>query len=190
MYLCVRSFNKHAAVAAITVALLLSGCVISAVPDRVPAQKDISQKNLTGSSLVVMSSSQDASAYPILTEMGVDVGFVGDRQAWSRKLAEALAFELARKGAVLNSTASLKLTVTVTSVTLVQSGEINQFKVKVSASSSKGWVKNYEASAEATTGAFETVDSMTRRLAGLSLAEVTKTILDDRDFLVQVGKKS
>jgi uncharacterized lipoprotein YajG len=190
MYLCVRSFNKHVAIAAVTVALLLSGCVISAVPDRVPAQKNISQKSLTGSSLVVMSSSQDASPYPILTETGADVGFVGDRQVWSRKLAEALSFELARKGAVLRSTASLKLNVAVTSVTLVQTGDINQFNVKVSASSSKGWVKNYEASAEATTGVFETVDSMIRRLAGLSLAEVTKTILDDSDFLVQVTKKS
>jgi uncharacterized lipoprotein YajG len=186
MYFCVRSFNKHVAIAAITV-VLLSGCVISAVPDRVPAQAGISGKSFTGVSMVVMSASRDASPYPILTETGVDVGFVGDRQAWSKKLAEALACELARKGAELRSNASLKLSVAVTSVTLVQTGEVNRFKVTVSASSSKGWVKNYEASAEATTGVFETVDRMTRRLAGLSLAEVTKAILDDQDFLAQAG---
>ena len=137
--------------ASITGMLLLIGCTVTAVPERVPMQKGSLEKDLTGVSLVVMSGIRDASPYPILTETGVDVGFVGDRQIWSRKLTEALAGELARKGAVLRSTAPLKLSVAVTEVTLAQTGEINQFKVKVSASSSRGWAKDYEASAEAQT---------------------------------------
>ena len=70
-----------------------------------------------------------------------------------------------------------------TGVTLAQAGEINRFTVKVRASSSRGWSREYEASAEAETGVFETVDSMTRRLAGTSLAEVNKVMLNDRDLL-------
>jgi hypothetical protein len=159
------------------------------VPDRVPAQKGALQQNLTGVSLVVQNASRDAAPYPILTETGVDVGFVADRQAWSKKLVEALSSELARKGAALRSTAFLKLSVAVISVTQVQTGENRQFKVKVSASSSGGWAKDYEASAEATASAFETVDSMSKRLAGLSLAEVIKVMLDDPDFLAQLGKR-
>ena len=182
-----RSLYKHAA-AAVIAGVVLSGCVITADPDRVPMQKAGLQQNLTGLSLSVQSAGRDALPGPILTETGVDVGFVGDRQAWSRKLTEALAGELARKGAVLRATAPLKLSIAVTGVTLVQTGEVNQFKVKVTASSSRGWTKNYEASSEATAGVFETMDSMTRRLAGQSLAEVNKVILSDRDFLAQFGK--
>jgi uncharacterized lipoprotein YajG len=181
-----RSLNRLIAAAVLAGAAMLNGCAITAVPGQVPAQKGMRQQNLTGVSLVVLSASQDASPYPILTEAGVDVGFVYDRRTWSGKLAEALAGELARNGAVLRTTASLKLSVAVKEVTVVQAGEINQFKVKVSASSSRGWSKDFEASAEATTGAFETVDSMTRRLAGMSLAGVIKVMLDDRDFLAQL----
>jgi uncharacterized lipoprotein YajG len=183
----IRSLNEHIASVIAGALLLLSGCVVTAVPDRVPMQKGVLQQNLAGVSLVVVSGSRDASPYPILTETGVDVGFVGDRRKWSRKLTEALAGELARKGAVLRSTASLKLSVAVTEVTLVQTGEINRFKVKVAASTSRGWAKDYEASSEAQTGVFETVDSMTRRLAGQSLAEVNKAMLNDRDLLAQLG---
>ena len=165
----------------------MSGCVVTAVPDRVPLQKGMLQQNLAGVSLVVMSASRDASPYPILTDAGVDVGFVGDRQAWSKKLAEALAGELARKGASLRSTATIKLSVEVTEITLVQTGEANQFKVKVSASAS-GWTKDYEASAETTTGFFETVDGMSHRLAGMSLAGIVKSMLEDPAFLAQLGR--
>jgi len=170
-------------------ALLFCGCVVTAVPDRVPAQKGAQQQNLSGVSLMVQSSSRDAAPYPILTETGVDVGFLADRQTWSKKLAEALSSELARKGADLRSTATLKLSVAVTAVTLYQAGESTRFKVKVSASSSGGWAKDYEASAETTAGALETVDGMSHRLAGLSLAEVIKVMLNDPEFLTQVGKR-
>jgi hypothetical protein len=184
-----RTFNKRCAAAVLTGALLLNGCAVIAVPDRVPMQKGTIQKDLAGASLVVLSSARDASPFPILTEKGVDVGFVGNRQAWSRKLADALSSELARKGAALRATASLKLSVAVTAVTLEQTGEINRFTVKISASSSRGWAKDYEASAEATTGFFETVDNMTRRLAGLSVAGVVKVMLDDPSFMAQFGTR-
>ena len=184
-----RSFIKRVAAAVITGALLLSGCVITVVPNRVPMQKGILQQNLAGVSLAVLSANQDASRYPIPTETGVAVGFVVDRQTWSRKLAEALAGELARKGAAVRMDASLKLSVAVKEITLVQADESMQFKVKVSASSSREWTKDYEASAEATTGFFETVDRMTQRLASLSLAEVIKVMVNDRDFLAQFSKR-
>lgn len=183
------SINKHIAAAVITGALLLSGCVGIVVPDRVPVQKGTRQQNLAGISLAVLSGSRDASPYPILSEKGVDVGFEADRKVWSKKLTEALASELARKGAALRPGASLKLRVAVTGITLVQTGEINQFKVKVSASSSRGWAKDYEVSAEATAGFFESLDSMTKRLASLSVAEVVKVMLDDGDFLAQLGNR-
>ena len=188
MNIRVRLLNKYIAGVFVAGSVLLSGCVITADPDRVPMQKTGFMQDLSGVSLVVMSAGRDASPGPILTEKGVDVGFVGDRQIWSRKLSDALAGELARKGAALRVSAPFKLSVAVTEVTLVQTGEINQFKVKVSATSSKGWAKDYEASAEAKTGVFETVDSMTRRLAGQSLAEINKAILADREFLTQLGK--
>ena len=184
-----RSFNKNIFAVVMTGALLLCGCVVTAVPDRVPAQKGAQQQNLSGVSLMVQSSSRDAAPYPILTEAGVGVGFLADRQTWSKKLAEALSSELARKGAVLRSTASLKLSVAVTAITLNQTGESSQFKVKVSASSSGGWAKDYEASAETTTGAVETVDGMSHRLAGLSLSEAIKVILNDPEFMTQLGKR-
>lgn len=175
--------NRYLAAVAVMGALLSGACTVKAIPDRVPMQTDSRQKDLAGVSLAVVNAVRDASPHPILTGTGVDVGFVGDRQLWSRKLSEALAAELARKGASLQANARLRLSVAVTGVTLAQAGEINRFTVKVRASSSRGWSREYEASAEAVTGVFETVDSMTRRLAGSSLAEVNKVMLNDRDLL-------
>jgi len=177
------------AAAAVTGTLLLGGCAVTAVPDRVPLQTGAPEKNLNNVTLVVLNAGQDASPYPILTDKGVDVGYVGDRKKWSQKLTEALAGELARKGAVLRADGSLKLSVAVKEVTLVQTGEADQFKVKASVTSSSGWAKDYEASAETETGAFETVDTMARRLAGMSLAEVNKAILNDPEFQGQLNKR-
>jgi hypothetical protein len=175
--------------AAVTLALFLGGCGIMIVPDQVPAQKDARERRLAGVSLTMLYRGQKASVYPILTSTGVDVGYAGDLNVWSKKLAEALGRELARKGAELRTNAHLKLTVSVTGITLLQTGEAKQFTVKVWASSSGGWSKHYEASAEITSGVFETQESMTNRLAGLSLARVIKVMLEDRDFLVQLGAK-
>ncbi|MHB8845764.1 MAG: hypothetical protein ACYC7L_13575 [Nitrospirota bacterium] len=176
-------FSRYLAAVVVLSAMASGACTVKAIPDRVPMQTDSRQKDLTGVSLVVLNAVRDASPHPILTRTGVDVGFEGDRQAWSRKLSEALAAELARKGAALQANARLKLSVAVTEVTLAQAGEVNRFTVKVRASSSRGWSREYEAAAEAETGVFETVDSMTRRLAGTSLAEVNKVMLNDRDLL-------
>lgn len=182
-------FNRHLAAVVVMGVLFAGGCTVKAVPDRVPMQTGSHRQDLTGVSLVVLNAGRDGSPYPILTRSGVDVGFVGDRQIWSRKLSEALAGDLARRGAALRANARLKLSVAVTEVTLEQAGEINRFTVKVKASSSRGWAKDYEASSEAETGALETVDSMTRRLAGTSLAEVNRVMLNDRDLLAHLGKQ-
>ena len=111
----------------IACAVLCAGCAVTAHPDRIPPVRDAGPASLADIAVIVQSAQQDASPYPILTSSGVDVGFVADRKAWSRKTAEALADELARRGAQLRTTAPLKLGVAVTSITLTQTGENDQF---------------------------------------------------------------
>ena len=118
-----KSFSACIVAAAFTGALI-SGCVVTAVPDRVPLQKGMLQQNLAGVSLVVMSASPGCLSLPDSDRSGRRRRVRGRSAGMVvKKLAEALAGELARKGASLRSTASLKLSVEVTEITLVQTGE-------------------------------------------------------------------
>ncbi len=175
-------------IAALTIActMLCTGCMVTAHPDRIPPVRDAGPASLAGIAVVVQSAQQDASPYPILTSAGADVGFVADRKAWSRQTAEALAGELARRGAQLSVTAPLKLGVAVTSITLTQTGGNNQFTVNVRMTASSGWSKDYQGSAEAATGMFESVDRMSQRLAGIVLAKAIRAMLEDPEFVKQL----
>jgi len=173
----------------ISCTMLCTGCVVTAHPDRIPPVRDAGPASFSGTAVLVQSVEQDASPYPILTSTGVDVGFVADRKAWSRQTAEALAGELARRGAQIRTTAPLKLGVAVTSIALPQTGKNNQFTVNVRITASSGWSKDYQGSAEAVTGMFETVDGMSHRLSGIVLSQAIRAMLEDPEFVGQLRKR-
>ena len=185
-----NSFNRSIAAAAMTGALFLSGCMTTTVvPNGVPLQKGNQPHDVGGDTLEVMSGSRESAPYEILMPSGLDLGFTTSRQAWSRRLADTLAGELARRGASLRVNAGLKLKVSVESITLAQSREIYGFTVKVRDSTSTGWSKEYEASAETRINAFEFMDHLSRRLAGQALANVIKAMVEDPEFLSQIRKR-
>ncbi len=184
-----KKLMRFFAAAVMSANMLLSGCVTSVIPSEVPAQGGGRQEDLAGVILEVVSGSREPAPYKILTESGLNLGFTADRQVWSRKLADALAAELARRGARVRLNASLKLNVAVESVTLAQTEDTYRFNVKAGVSSTGGWTKEYDASAETTVGVFESVAGMSRRLAGQALANVVKTMAEDPDFLSRLGKR-
>jgi len=160
------------------------------VPQRVPMQKNGAQNSLAAVSLEVQSGASDGTPYEILNERGAYLGFKANRQEWSKKLSEALAQELARRGAMVRVSAALKLTVAVESITMSQSDMVTRFNVQARAASSGGWSKGYQASSETGAGAFESADSIAGRLAGQTLAGVIKAILDDPEFLSQINRQA
>ncbi len=118
-----------------------------------------------------------------------DSGLRGDRQAWSGKLVETLARELARRGARVSSTASITLSVALPEITFVQTRELYQIKVKVAVSSSIVWSTDYEGIAGVSVNSVWTIAGATDQLAGRALAEAVKAMLEDSEFLKQLERR-
>jgi hypothetical protein len=106
------------------------------MPKNMPLVREAEEVSLSGVSVIVTNAEKDAVEHDILTDKGEDSGLRGDRQAWSGKLVETLARELARRGARVSSTASLTLSVALPKITFVQTRELYKVKVKVAVSSS------------------------------------------------------
>ena len=170
--------------------LVLTGCGVKVMPNTVPVIKNIETPPMNGVSLIVVNVEKDSSDFQILNDKGQNLGFVANKQAWSKKLVESLAGELAKRGAHVRAGASLTLSIALPEIIFNQIRDRYQFKVKAAVTSPTGWSKAYEGNAESGPGFFESAESLTNRLAGLALADAVKAMLSDAEFLAQVsGKK-
>jgi hypothetical protein len=188
--------NKiHAAAKRLAVAALLcatamfAGCSYTVMPHTVPPVKDYEALSLKEVSILVKNAEQDLSVYAIPTETGVKSSLKTNRHAQSKLLVEALAAELAKRGAHLSSRAALTLSLALPEITFTQTKELFQIKVKALASSSTGWSKNYEGMAETSRSGSESVNAMLNRLDGRALAETIKAMLGDSEFLEQLTSR-
>jgi hypothetical protein len=170
-------------------AALLASCIVVVLPKDVPLARTANPGSYNGASLIVTNSEKDAASTAIRDDAGSKQGFTANRQAWSRKLVEAMARELARRGAQVRAGASVTIDIAVPEITITQLRDDFRCKVKVRAGSSAGWTKLYEAVAQTSVGSFEPLESMADRLAGLALTEAVKVILGDPEFAAQAGKK-
>jgi hypothetical protein len=170
-------------------AALLGGCSYTAMPKNVPMIKEPDASTLTGVSVIVTNAETDATESDVLTDRGESSGFLANRQAWSRKLVEALARELARRGAHVRGDAPLRLSVALPEIIFIETREQIQFKVKVAVSSSTGWTKNYEGVAGSERRRIGSVSEAADRLAGLALAEAIRAMLVDGEFVSQLAPK-
>lgn len=168
-------------------AAMLVGCSITVMPNNVPLIKGFETRSLKGVSLIVANAEKDATEYDIRNDRGDNSGLRTNRRAWSAKLVESLAGELARRGARVESHASLTLSITLPEIIFTQTRDLYQFKVKVLVSSSRVWSKNYEGIAESGLIGIESTTSMTNRLAGQALQEAVKAMLDDAEFLARLS---
>jgi hypothetical protein len=167
---------------------VFGGCSYTVMPRSIPSLKDASS-SLTGASLIVTSAEKDATTYAIRTDTGDSSALRANRQAWSNMLVETLAGELAKRGARISSRAPLMLGLALPEIIFAQQNKLYQIRVKVLVSSSSGWQKNFEGSAESGAYGFESTVSLMNRLAGLALAQSVKAMLSDEDFLTQVRGK-
>jgi hypothetical protein len=178
---------KRGAVASLICgAALLAGCSHTAFPKNLPLIKEYEAVSLTGVSLIVTNAEKDSAEHDILTDEGEKSGFRANRQAWSKRLVEALARELARRGAQVRSDAPVTLDLTLPEVTFTQTKALYQFRVKVVVSSSTGWSKNYEGVAGSNRYGVWSASAEADRLAGQALAEVVKAMLGDAGFLAHL----
>ncbi len=166
-------------------AVILSGCSYTAMPKNVPTMTGTETISLSGVSVIVTNAEKDSTEYKILTDGKDDSGFRANRAAWSKKLVEALARELARRGAKVRSNAPVKLSLTLPEITFIESKTEYQFKVKVVVSSSKGWSKTYEGTAGTSRYRATSMAAEADQLAGETLAEAVKAMLGDAEFLAQ-----
>ncbi|HTG02271.1 MAG TPA: hypothetical protein VK654_16945 [Nitrospirota bacterium] len=167
---------------------LAVSCTVAVKPGVVPGVKGINNVSLKGVSLIVVNGEKDALPFEIPNEKGQKIGITANKQAWTGKLVEALSGELAKRGAQIRSKAPLQLTLAIPEIVFSMPGNSYQFTVKVAASSSKGWSKNFEGTGQTTSGLLESTTALTDRLAGLALSEAVKAMLSDADFLKQLNQ--
>ena len=168
--------------------VLLAGCSYTALPNNVPPSAgyvDLSLKNI---SVIVKNAEENTSTEEILTDQGELSGFQANRQLWSKKLVESLAAELARRGAMVRSNAPVKLSIALPEITMLQTTNLYQFRVKVLVVSSKGWSKTYEGVAGGDINSVWSVTSAAAQWSGQALAEAIKAMMHDREFLAALGK--
>jgi uncharacterized lipoprotein YajG len=166
---------------------LLASCSYTVMPKSAPPVKEFSDLSLKDAFLIVTNAEKDASLYSIPNENGKNTALRTNRQKWSTLLVEALAGELAKRGARVSSRAALTMSLAVPEITFTQTRELSRYTVKVLVSSSTGWSKNYAVTAQAGPQGMETVTAMADRLAGQSLAEAVKAMLGDAEFTAQLG---
>lgn len=171
------------------IAGLAASCSVAVKPGNVPRVKGIDNVSLKGVALIVVNAEKNSTPYEIPNEKGQKLGIIANRQAWSGKLVEALSGELARRGAEIRAKAPLQIKAALPDIVFSMPDNSYRFTVKVSVSTSKGWSKTYEGTAESGTGLLESTTSLTERLAGAALSEAVKAILGDPEFLKQAGRK-
>lgn len=182
---------KQCAVAVlICITAPLAGCSYTVMPKNIPPVKDYESLSLQDVSLIVTNAEKDSTEYAVPTEKGTKSALRMNRRAGSKLLVEALANELAKRGAQLRSRAALTLSLSLPEITFIQTKELFQLKVKALVSSSTGWSKNFEGAAETGRSGAESVNAMVNRLAGQALADTIKAMLGDAEFLAQLSKKS
>jgi hypothetical protein len=185
-----RSVIVHHAVAGLIIcAALIAGCTYAVIPNAVPPEKGFDKQSLAGITLLVVNEEKSAREYDILDDKGQKQGITANRQAWSNTLVEGVASELARRGAQVRAKAPLMLGISLPEITFNQHHNNYQFKVKVVVSSSHGWTKTYEATAESGAGLFETFEAVTGRLSGQVLAEAVKVMFSDTEFIAHIAGK-
>ncbi|HUK99718.1 MAG TPA: hypothetical protein VLX29_02560 [Nitrospirota bacterium] len=170
-------------------AMLLAGCSVKVTPNNVPLITNVETPRMSGVSLLVVNVEKDSSDSRILNDKGHSLGFVANKQAWSKKLVEALASELAKRGAHIRANNTLTLSIALPEIVFNQIQDKYQFKVKAVVTSSTGWSKNYDGMAESGLGLFESADTLAKRVAGRALADAVKAMLSDTEFLAQVTDK-
>ena len=119
------SFVKKGALALVLGGVvLLSGCAVKVMPENVPSVRGARTKSFAGVAVAIVNAERDASSYDIPTDKGQKLGFIGNRQVWSRKLVDNLSGELARRGARVAPRAPMKLAVSLPEITLIEHDQL------------------------------------------------------------------
>lgn len=171
---------------AVFMVLFATGCTYMTVPDPVPLLNNMPGSSLNGVSVLPVNAEQDASLSRIPTAEARDSVFKASRQAWSRKLIESLARELARRGATVGPGARVQLNISLPEIVFVETRDVYQFRVKASVLSFGGWSRNYTGVAGVNAQSVFSLEKDANRLAGLALANAIREMLRDEEFLRQL----
>jgi len=169
--------------------VMLAGCSYTTMPRNVPAITGLDTVSLSGVFVTIANAEKDFNEYVVLTPEKDDSGFRANRNAWSGKLVESLARELAKRGAQVRSKAPVKLSLSLPEIIFIECKTEYQFSVKVNVSSSKGWSKTYDGTAGMSRYRVANMAAEADPLAGEALAEAVKAMLGDAEFLAQLAEK-
>lgn len=166
--------------------VLISGCSYTVKPRNLPSVGGNQAISLAGVTVLLVNAEKNPTETAIPTDKKSSSGLKASRQAWARQLVEAVAGELARRGAQVRASAKIVLGISLPDITFKQDREASKFVVTAQVSSATGWSKTYEGTAKAEG---LSSPSETDRLAAMALADAARAILADAEFQAQLLKR-
>jgi hypothetical protein len=164
----------------------LPGCSYTVKPGNLPSAGANQEISFSGVTVLLVNAEKSAAETAVTADGRSSSGLKANRQTWSKKLVEAAAGELARRGAQVRANAKLVLSISLPDIIFKEDREASQFTVKAQVNSSTGWSKVYEGSAKAEG---LSSPSETDRLAARALADAAKAMLNDAEFQAQLLKR-
>ena len=169
---------------------LLGGCSSYVVmPKGLPPARGVDALSLSAVTLIVVNAEKDSAEHDILTPQRARTGLRGNRQAWAKRLVEALSRELALHGARVRSDAPLVLSLSLPEITFNETRDQIRFTVRAVVSSSAGWTKEYAGDAASDVASVGSLSTEADRLAGQALADAVRRMLNDTAFLAHLGSR-
>ncbi len=165
---------------------MLQSCSYTALPRSVPIIREMEGDSFQGISVLVTNAEPDAAERPIPAETKKSSAFKANKRAWSQKLVESLAGELARRGADIRVSAPVIMSVAVPEIVIIETRELLGLKAKAAVTVTSGWTKEFEGAAKTETAGVSSASAEMDRLAGRALSEIIKQIISDAELLEQL----
>ena len=165
--------------------LILQSCSYTAIPRSVPMVREMDGLSFKGISVLVTNAETDAAEQSIPTETKRSSAFKANKRAWSQKLVESLAGELARRGADIRVSAPIVLSVALPKIVFTESRELVELRARAAVTLS-GWTKEFEGTAKKKTSGVYSVSEEMDRLAGQALSDIITQIISDAELSAQL----
>jgi hypothetical protein len=165
---------------------LATACSYTVIPATLPASAVDQITACSDSSILIRNAEANSMDSPIRRDGNGRSDLRTSRKAWSNKIVEYLAAELARQGCRVQANAGLVVSISLPDIILKEDLPAAQFTVKMLAASSTGWSKTYEGTAKTNR---VSASSDADLLIVQAFGETARKMLNDAEFQEQLLRK-
>jgi hypothetical protein len=159
------------------------------MPKSIPMVREMEGDSFRGISVLVKNAETDALEKTVPSETGGGSALKANKRAWSQKLTESLAGELARRGADIRVKARVTLSVALPEIIFSEDREVLELQARAVVTLTSGWTKGFDGAAKIKKSSVFSSEEIDR-LAGRALSEILKKIIWDAELSTHLGTAS